>query len=146
MTGSARAAYPAGALTPEPGAAPWPRMLLAQARMELALILRNGEQILLNLIIPVLLTVVLVLEPVIEIGHQSRSGYFLPGVLALAVMSAAFTGLAIATGFERKYGMLKRLGATALPRSVLLLGKTTAYAVLQTLQIAVICLVGVAVG
>ena len=49
-----------------------------------------------------------------------------PGVLALAVTSAAFTGLAIGTGFERKYGVLKRLGATALPRSVLLLGKTGA--------------------
>ena len=46
-----------------------------------------------------------------------------PSILALAVMSAAFTGLAIGTGFERKYGVLKRLGATALPRSVLLAGE-----------------------
>ncbi len=41
-------------------------------------------------------------------------------------MSAAFTGQAIATGFERQYGVLKRLGATPLPRSVLLMAKTTA--------------------
>lgn len=139
-------AYPPGALAPDPGSAPWPRMLLAQARMELTLILRNGEQILLNLILPVLLTVGLVLEPFIDIGGQSRAGFFVPGILALAVMSAAFTGLAIATGFERKYGVLKRLGATPLPRSVLLLGKTAAYACLEILQIAVICGVGVAVG
>jgi ABC-2 type transport system permease protein len=120
-------------------------MLLAQTSMELRLTLRNGEQLLLNLIIPVLLTVVLVLEPVIGV-HGNRAGFFLPGVLALAIMSAAFTGQAIATGFERKYGVLKRLGVTALPRSILMLGKTCAVICLELLQILVICLVGVAVG
>jgi ABC-2 type transport system permease protein len=142
----ADATYLPGELTPRPESAPAGRMLLAQARMELTLILRNGEQILLNLIIPVLLTIALVLEPFIDIDGQNRAGFFVPGILALAVMSAAFTGLAIATGFERKYGVLKRLGATPLPRSILLLGKTTAYACLELLQIAVICGVGVAVG
>jgi len=132
-------------LAPRPGAAPLPRMLFAQTAMELRLTLRNGEQLLLNLIIPVLLTVVLVLEPVVGV-NGSRSGFFVPGVLALAVMSAAFTGQAIATGFERKYGVLKRLGVTALPRSVLLLGKTCAVVCLELLQILVICLVGLAVG
>ena len=57
-----------------------------------------------------------------------------PSVLALAVMSASFTGLAIGTGFERKYAVLKRLGATALSRRVLLLGKTCAVLILQVLQ------------
>ncbi|HVX42257.1 MAG TPA: ABC transporter permease [Mycobacteriales bacterium] len=121
-------------------------MVRAQAAMELRLILRNGEQLLLNLIIPVLLTVVLVLEPFIDINGAGRPGFFVPGVLALAIMSAAFTGQAIATGFERKYGVLKRLGVTALPRSALLTGKTGAIACLEIIQVAVICLVGVAVG
>jgi ABC-2 type transport system permease protein len=132
-------------LVPRPYAAPVSRMLLAQTTMELRLTLRNGEQLLLNLIIPVLLTVVLVLEPVVGVSG-SRSGFFVPGVLALAIMSAAFTGQAIATGFERKYGVLKRLGVTALPRWVLLLGKTCSVICLELLQILVICLVGLAVG
>lgn len=136
----------AGRFAPAPGAAPLHRMLAAQLAMELKLTLRNGEQLLLNLIIPVLLTVVLVAEPVIAVQGHSRSGFFVPGILALAVMSAAFTGQAIATGFERKYGVLKRLGVTALPRSVLMLGKTGAVACVEVLQIAVVCLVGVAVG
>ena len=138
-------AWTAGELAPSPGVAPMGRMLAAQTAMELKLTLRNGEQLLLNLIIPVLLTVVLVLEPVIGV-HGSRAGFFVPGVLALAVMSAAFTGQAIATGFERKYGVLKRLGVTALPRSILLLGKTCAVVCLELLQILVICLIGIAVG
>jgi len=62
------------------------------------------------------------------------------------VMSASFTGLAIGTGFERKYAVLKRLGATALPRQVLLLGKTCAVLLLQVLQAAMICAFGFVLG
>lgn len=134
-----------GRFVPDPRRAPVLRMLAAQAGLELRLTLRNGEQLLLNLIIPVLLTVILVAEPVVTVAG-SRSAFFVPGVLALAVMSAAFTGQAIATGFERKYGVLKRLGVTALPRSVLLGAKTLAVAAVELIQIAVICLVGLAVG
>ena len=112
--------------TPAPGAAPTGRMLAAQTGMELRLSLRNGEQVLLTLLIPLLLTGLLVAEPFLGDLPGRRVDFVVPGVLALAVTSAAFTGLAIATGFERKYGVLKRLGATALPRPVLLLGKTGA--------------------
>ena len=69
-----------------------------------------------------------------------------PSVLALAVMSASFTGLAIGTGFERKYAVLKRLGATALPRPVLLAGKTGAVLILQVLQAVLICGFGLVLG
>jgi ABC-2 type transport system permease protein len=120
-------------------------MLAAQTAMELRLTLRNGEQLLLNLIVPVLLTAVLVKEDFVDVDGD-RAGFFVPGVLALAVMSSAFTGQAIATAFERKYGVLKRLGVTALPRSVLLGGKTCAVIGLEIIQIAVICAVGLAVG
>ena len=61
---------------------------------------------------------------------------FTPGVLALAVMSTAFTSLAIATGFERRYGVIKRLGSSPLPRSGLLLGKVGALLLVEALQIA----------
>lgn len=135
-----------GALAPAAGPAPLARMVARQTQIELRLTLRNGEQLLLNLILPVLFVVVLVTEPFVEIDGGSRSGFFVPGVLALAVMSAAFTGQAIATGFERKYGVLKRLGATALPRSALLLGKTGAVGCLELLQILLIALAAVAVG
>ncbi|MFI5956635.1 ABC transporter permease [Cryptosporangium sp. NPDC051539] len=124
-------------------------MLLAQTAIELKLTLRHGEQLLLNLIIPVLLTVALVTQPFLELDTTdglSKVDFLVPGILALAVMSAAFTGLAIATGFERRYGVLKRLGATPLPRWGLLGGKTLAVACLEVIQIAVISGVGVALG
>ncbi len=59
-------------------------------------------------------------------------------------MSTAFTSLAIATGFERRYGLLKRLGASPLPRSGLLAGKVGALLVVEVLQAIVICGVGFA--
>jgi ABC-2 type transport system permease protein len=61
-----------------------------------------------------------------------------PGVLGLAIMSTSFTSLAIATGFERRYGVLKRLGASPLPRHGLLLGKVGALLAVELVQLLVI--------
>src|SRR6185312_16311392 len=114
-------------------------MLLAQTGMELRLLLRNGEQVALTLVIPLLLEFFFNLPLLYSLGTPRRIDFVVPGVLALAVMSAAFTGLAIGTGFERKYAVLKRLGATALPRSVLMLGKTCSVLLLELLQLVLIC-------
>ena len=71
---------------------------------------------------------------------------FAPGVLALAVMSTAFTSLAIATGFERRYGVIKRLGSSPLPRSGLLLGKVGALLLVEALQVLVLSIVALVLG
>jgi len=140
-------AWAEGSLTPRPGAAPAGRMLATQTRTELTLALRNGEQVLLTLVIPLGLLVVLTLVPFVAVPDGVRRvDFFVPGVLALAVMSSAFTGQAIATGFERQYGVLKRLGATPLPRSVLLCAKTLAVLAVELLQLALLCLVGLLLG
>ncbi|MCW2714398.1 MAG: transporter [Frankiales bacterium] len=139
-----------GSLAPRPGAAPLRRMLSAQTTAELKLVLRNGEQVLLSLVIPLGLLVLLVLVPFVSVdgavGRGARADFFVPGVLALAVMSTAFTGQAIAVGFERQYGVLKRLGATPLPRTVLLGAKTLAVLAVELLQVLLICAVGLALG
>jgi ABC-2 type transport system permease protein len=131
---------------PAPAAAPASRMLAAQTRMELRLLLRNGEQVGLTLIIPLLLEFFFNLPLLYSLDSPRRIDFVVPSVLALAVMSASFTGLAIGTGFERKYAVLKRLGATALPRRILLLGKVCAVLLLQVLQAVLICLFGLALG
>lgn len=127
-------------LTPRPGAAPLARQVAAQARMEARLMLRNGEQLLIALVIPVLVLVggVLAADRVdLDLG-RSPVDALTPGVLALAVMSTAFTSLAIATGFERRYHVIKRLGASPLPRLGLLLGKVTALLAVQVVQLVVV--------
>jgi len=137
-----------GTFTPRPGAAPFHRMVRAQAAMEARLMLRNGEQLLLAVVIPVI-----VLIGGVEGAHRMGKHFvhpavdvFTPGVLALAVMSTAFTSLAIMTGFERRYGVIKRLGSSPLPRSGLLAGKVGALLLVEVLQVVVISVVALALG
>ena len=126
-------------VSPRPGSAPVSAMLRAQAGMELRLMLRNGEQVLLTLVIPLLLLVMgTKADQVVDLGPGRTIDIIAPGVLALAVLSTSFTSLAISTGFDRRYGVLKRLGASPLPRSVLLLGKVGAVAAVEAIQLAVL--------
>ncbi|MGI8523042.1 MAG: ABC transporter permease [Nocardioides sp.] len=133
---------------PHPGAAPLPRQVLAQAGMEARLMLRNGEQLLLAVVIPVIVLVGGVEgahHVGLHFGHPAVD-VFTPGVLALAVMSTAFTSLAIATGFERRYGVIKWLGSSPLPRTGLLLGKTGALLLVEVFQVIVIAIVAALLG
>jgi ABC-2 type transport system permease protein len=135
-------------LSPQPGAAPFSRMVLAQASMEARLMLRNGEQLLLAVVIPVIVLVGGVSgahHVGLHFAHRPVD-VFTPGVLSLAVMSTAFTSLAIATGFERRYGVIKRLGSSPLPRSGLLGGKVLALLLIEVGQIAVLVLVAAILG
>ena len=133
--------------TPAPGAAPLPRMIAAQARLETRTLLRNGEQLLLTLVIPLLLLVAFGLEPLLNLNTgMKRIDFLTPGIIALAVMSTAFTSQAIATGFERRYGVLKRLGATPLSRGGLIAAKTATVIAVELLQGVLILIVALAIG
>ena len=131
---------------PAPGAAPLLRMVGAQAGLELRTLLRNGEQFVLTLIIPVLLLVAFSQENLVSYGPGPRIDFLVPGILALAVLSTAFTSQAIATGFERRYGVLKRLGATPLARRGLIAAKTLTVLAIEVLQSVLIVVVGLALG
>jgi len=137
----------AGTYAPRPGAAPLPRMLRAQTGLEVRMVLRNGEQLLLTLVIPVLVLGVFGSIEVMDLGSRpDRLAFLVPGVLALAVLSTSFTGLAIATGFERRYGALKRLGASPLPRAALLGAKGLAILVVEALQVLLLVVVALVLG
>ncbi|MEV3991690.1 ABC transporter permease [Streptomyces sp. NPDC049837] len=136
----------AGTYTPQPGAAPVGRMIAAQAAFETRMLLRNGEQLLLTVIIPSLLLVLFSTVDIIDTGNGKAVDFLAPGVLALAVMSTAFTGQAIATGFERRYGVLKRLGASPLPRWALMTAKTASVLVTEVLQVALLTVIALALG
>jgi ABC-2 type transport system permease protein len=131
---------------PAPGAAPRPKIIAAQAGLELRTLLRNGEQLLLTLIIPVLLLAVFSSEALISVGRGHRIDFIAPGILALAVMSTSFTSLAIGTGFERRYGVLKRLGATPLARSGLIGAKAVTVLTVEAGQIVLIVVVSALLG
>ena len=121
--------------------------LWAQTRAEIVMTMRRGESLLLTLGIPVLLLGFFTL-----VGFPEKSGgvttidFLAPGILALAVMSTAMVSLGIATGFERQYGVLKRLGTTPLGRPALLAAKTIAIAGVELIQVAVLVPAAVLLG
>ncbi|MET8676262.1 ABC transporter permease [Streptomyces sp. NPDC004647] len=141
-----------GTFAPEPGAAPLARMIAAQTALETRMLLRNGEQLLLTVVIPTLLLTLFSAVDIISVPTGTAGGeggavdFLAPGILALAVMSTAFTGQAIATGFERRYGVLKRLAASPLPRWALMTAKTGSVLVTEILQITLLTVVAFALG
>ncbi|WP_236791192.1 ABC transporter permease [Amycolatopsis sp. GM8] len=138
-----------GTFTPKPGAGRRGRMLLQHAKVETSLTLRHGEQILLTLLIPLALLIGLTLLDILpsgDLGSVSKVDWVTPRIFALAVMSSAFTGQAIALGFDRRYGVLKRLSATALPRWLLVAGRIVAALVVVLLQVVVLGLVATILG
>jgi ABC-2 type transport system permease protein len=132
--------------TPMPGAAPLGRMIAAQTALETRMLLRNGEQLLLTVVIPALLLVLFSAVDIIDTGAGRSVDFLAPGVLALAVMSTAFTGQAIATGFERRYGVLKRLGTSPLPRWALMTAKTLSVLVTEVLQVILLTAIALGLG
>jgi ABC-2 type transport system permease protein len=131
-----------------PGAAPAARRVLAQTRFETRAILRNGEQLLITLILPALLLVALTRTTVVELGtgDGSRIDAVAPGVLGLAVMSTAFTSQAIATAFDRRNGVLRLLATTPLGRGGLLAGKVLGVLAVEVVQVVVLGAVALGLG
>lgn len=136
--------FAVGTFTPDPRPAPVPAMLAAQYGLELKLLLRNGEQLLLTMFIPITLLIGLTLLPLGAFDH--RPGTFTPPIMALAVISTAFTGQAIAVAFDRRYGALKRLGATALPVWGIIAGKALAVVTTVFLQSILLGAIGIGLG
>jgi ABC-2 type transport system permease protein len=142
-----------GAAAPGPGgaesgspAAPALRRILAQARFDARSMLRNGEQLMLTVILPLLVLVGLSRSSVVDLGDGPRIGLAAPGVLALALISTSFTGQAIATGFDRRAGLLRLLGTTPLGRSGLIAGRVGAVLAVQVIQILLLGSTAVLLG
>ncbi|OLT15862.1 ABC transporter [Serinicoccus sp. CUA-874] len=135
---------------PSAPAAPAARVL-AQARFEAVGLLRHGEQLLVSVVLPVLalLGLSVLTSPELAVGPwagRDRLDVLTPGVLALTVLSTAFTGQAILLGFERRWGVLRLLGTTPLGRGGLLLAKVLSVLGVLVLQLGVVAVVGLTLG
>ena len=121
-------------------------MFFSQLRQELATMARNGEQLLLLIGIPVMLLVFFTQVDILPTQGLPAVEFLVPGILSLAVMSSAMVSLGIATGFERSYGVLKRLGTTPLGKWRLVIAKIAATCVIEALQLALLVVVGLVLG
>lgn len=114
------------------------RILFAQLRSEIRVIARNAEQMLVIIGIPAALLIFFSQVDLLPTNGQTPIDFLLPGIFALAIMSTAMVSLGIATGFERSYSVLKRLGATPLGAGRLILAKSLAVALVEVLQLVVL--------
>lgn len=119
---------------------------LGQLRTEIRLSSRQGEQLLVSLGIPLLVLVFFSSVDVLPTGTDEPIDYLAPAVLALAVMSTAMVSLGIGTGFERQYGVLKRLGASPLGRGRWVSAKITSVLLTEVIQWVVLISVAVLIG
>ncbi len=127
-------------------AAPFSRRLAAQTKMEAAMTLKRGESLLLTLGIPIVLLVFFAEVHILPASTKKPIDFLSPGILALAVMSTSMVSLGIATGFERSYNVLKRLGAAPLGRPALIASKIAAVLLVEIIQAVVLVLVSLALG
>jgi len=123
------------------GPAPVARAIWALAALELRLTARRGENVLATIVIPVAVLLFFAGTAVIPLATNPVD-FLLPGSIALGLIAAGLVNLGIATGYDRSYGVLKRLGGSPLPRWGLVVAKLLAVGVLEVVQ--VIVLVGVA--
>jgi ABC-2 type transport system permease protein len=123
-----------------------PAAIAAQTRIEVLLTLRRAESLVVTLAIPVGILVFFAEVDAANSSLDDPVAFLVPGVLALAVMSTAMVSLGIATGYERRYAVLKRLGSTPLSRPGLLAAKTANVLVIEVLQAVVVIAVGLALG
>jgi len=123
------------------------RALAAQSRVEVLLQLRRGENLIVTLAVPLgILVFFAKVDTTIPSDFAHPVDFLVPGVLALAVMASAMVSLGIATGFERRYGVLKRLGSTPLSRGGLLAAKTATVLLFELVEAVLIVVTGIALG
>ena len=120
--------------------------ILNQGRYEALTMLRNGEQLILAVFLPLMALVALCVTPVLDGFGTSRVNMATPGILALCAMSTAFTGQGIATGFDRRYGVLRFLSTTPLGRAGLIAGKVIAVLSVLAIQVVLVSAVALFIG
>lgn len=136
MTTPHTADFSPGTFTPDPHRASTAKMITAQGKIEAKLFLRHGEQLLLSLIIPLAMLFVLAYMPILETEAPLQQA--VPMIFAIAAMSSGFTGQAIALAFDRRYGALKRTGASGVSAATIIAGKAIAVITMVLVQVVVL--------
>ena len=120
------------------------KLVLAQIRMELTTLVRNYEQLLLIMVIPV--GVLVFFGNVAVLPDSITLTRLVASVLTLSLISTAMVSTGIATGFERSYHVLKRLGVTPLGRGRLIWAKAGSVSVVELVQVTVLVAIAVGLG
>jgi len=123
---------------------PHVRAVLAQARMEVRLVVRSSESLVVTLGLPLGVLVLFSTVDVLPTGGARAVDFLVPGVIAISVGATGIVVVAVQTAFERKYAVLKRLGVSPLSRGGFLVAKALSVVAILAVQTGLV--VALAVG
>jgi ABC-2 type transport system permease protein len=106
--------------------------------MELRLALRRGETLVATAILPVVVLLFFSSVTVIPVDAGRPVDFLLPGSIAFAIIATSLVSLGITTGYDRYYGVLKRLGGSPLSRTELIVAKILAVLVVEAVQVGLL--------
>jgi ABC-2 type transport system permease protein len=121
------------------------RLVLHQTRYDLLTFARNRQARFFTVLQPVIFLVIFVSvfgDNRIGPEHVKASTYYVPGIAALAVLSASFSNLVIAITTQRELGILKRRRATPAPAGVVIAGRAITSLVVSLAVTAVVIAIG----
>ena len=119
------------------------RAVAAMTGMELRLVLRRPENLFATIVIPTLVLVLFSSVGILPTGSGRPVEFLLPGSVALAIIATSLVSLGITTGYDRSYGVLKRLGGSPLSRGELIVARILTVLAVEAVQ--VVLLVGTAI-
>jgi ABC-2 type transport system permease protein len=108
------------------------RLALHQFRYDFRAFLRNGQSRFFTLALPVLFLVIFASvfggtnTVKVSGGRIDTSVYYVPGIIALGIIAAAFVNLVMSVTAQRETGVLKRRRATPVPAAALIAGRAFA--------------------
>jgi ABC-2 type transport system permease protein len=105
------------------------RLALHQFRYDLRAFLRNRQSRFFTLVLPVLFLVIFASlfghNNTVKVagGRINTSVYYVPGIITLGIIAAAFVNLVISVTAQRETGALKRRRATPVPAASIIAGR-----------------------
>ena len=104
------------------------RLSLHQFRYDLRAFFRNRQSRFFTLVLPVLFLVIfasLFHSSTVKVagGTIKTSVYYVPGIITLGIIAAAFVNLVISVTAQRETGALKRRRATPVPAAAIIAGR-----------------------
>ena len=124
-------------------------LLLRQVRYENRSFWRNPPAAFFTIVFPLMFLVIFNLvfsDRTVEMsgGEVGIATFYVPGIIALSVIGACYTNVAMGISFSRDQGLLKRVRGTPLPTWALLGGKVVHAVVIGILLVAVVSAAGTA--
>ncbi|QVQ54220.1 ABC transporter permease [Spiractinospora alimapuensis] len=117
------------------------RIGAARAWLETREFFREKETVFFTFSLPALILVLFSLIFDGGTGDINPTAFFLPGLIAMGLMSVSFQNLGISIAYERTSGVLRRLRGTPMPPAAYFIGKTFLVFVLALGQLALLFLI-----